>query len=83
MAGANSGSFGDRIALKYKLEADHKRKLSRVWFGRDNESRPHVLENEVYLQLNSATGELLHCHKHVVYIKVRKLLLFDFKIRYF
>lgn len=69
MAGTSSGSFGDRISLKYKLEADHKRKISRVWFGPDNESRPHALENEIYLQLNSVTGDLSHCHKHVVYIK--------------
>lgn len=66
----NSG-LGGQLALLYKLEADNKRKFSRVWFGPDNEVRPHTLEKEIFLRQDPLTGELKYCHEHTVYIKVR------------
>jgi len=63
-------AVGDGLALLYKLEADQKRKLSRVWLGGvDAESRQASVEMGVVLSLDPRTGQLRNCQEHTVYIK--------------
>ncbi|KAL1137846.1 hypothetical protein AAG570_009542 [Ranatra chinensis] len=57
------------IRLKYKLEADIHKKIPRVWFDHEHHVKPHNIEHEIGLQLDSVTGELKHCHYHTVFVK--------------
>jgi hypothetical protein len=61
------------VGLLYKLEADHKRKLARVWLGGagDGDTRPSTVETGVVLTPDPRTGRLRHCQLHTAYIKVR------------
>ncbi|XP_039296864.1 integrin alpha-PS1 isoform X2 [Nilaparvata lugens] len=61
---------GTGITLRYKLEADFKRKVPRVWIGGTSgeEPRPSTVENDISLTQDK-NGQLKHCHEHTVYIK--------------
>ncbi|XP_075237654.1 multiple edematous wings [Lycorma delicatula] len=60
---------GGGLTLHYKLDADFKRKISRVWIGPDNTARPVTIENDITLKQEPTLGELKYCHEHSVYIK--------------
>jgi len=59
------------VALLYKLEADQKRKLPRVWLGGsgDADVRPSTVEMGVVLTPDPVTRRLRHCQLHTAYIK--------------
>ncbi|XP_046678845.1 integrin alpha-PS1 isoform X2 [Homalodisca vitripennis] len=62
-------AVGDGLGLLYKLEADKKRKLPRVYLGPDTDSRMSTVEMGVVLTLDPRTGQLKNCQEHTVYIK--------------